>query len=798
MKRLFLLIAALAMILPSCKKINEAIDGLDNRLDKLEQETIPSIDEQISAINTTLSNLNAMDKELKGYINELTTTAASLQQQIKATNLKIDAVETELKKEINKTNSDLESMIINTEYTLLAQLNAVKTELEGELSQINATIETLKAKDAELDQKISNLQTYVDDELGKTKDWVNATFATLEQYNALVSEIATIKEQIKAINQSIADLETRLTAKINEDIAIAVSTLNADIQQKVKEITDSYINAVKTAKEEITAAYTTVIQTAITTLDSSLKTWVGEQLANYYTIAQVEAKIAVIKQQIKEGNDELIDELSNLKTSLTELKNELTTAYKTTIEKAIAENNGVIDTKIANEIIAINARIENEVVTLNEKIAKIESRLQKIEADITTLLKRIQSVTYIPQYDDGKATFRHFSGIGRTTLDFELSPRDAVAELANVWQEALTVRAVYTQTRTISFVDMPIVQFEADAENGIISVTASGENLSEGFFAGTQSASVALTISDVNNSITSVFVPMVAMEEVMANNEIWYTSSDLNIIEPTTKNVFGANIISNTYEDGKGVMTFDAPITLIGSNAFINCVKLTSVSIPKGITQIGTKAFYNCSNLLSVSLFEKVSSIGLDAFDNCNNLRSFYGPSASADNRCLIINGELCCFAQSGLTSYSIPDKVTKIGYFVFDHVRTLTDIIIPNGVTEIDDGAFCECSALTSITIPDSVTSLGEYAFKACTSLSNVTIGNGVTSIGLKAFYNCTSLTNVFCRPTTPPTGGYSMFTGNAYERKIYVPASDYSIKAYKSAPYWYDYANHIEGYEF
>ena len=72
MKKLILCIAAVAMMLPSCKKINEELDALGNRIDKLENEAIPSIDEQIAAINTTLSNLDAMDKELKSYIDHLT------------------------------------------------------------------------------------------------------------------------------------------------------------------------------------------------------------------------------------------------------------------------------------------------------------------------------------------------------------------------------------------------------------------------------------------------------------------------------------------------------------------------------------------------------------------------------------------------------------------------------------------------------------------------------------------------------------------------------------------------------
>ena len=448
-----------------------------------------------------------MDKELKGYIDNLTTTALSLQEQINATNTKIEEVKTALQSEISTAKSEV-----------LAQLATAKTELENELTQINATIETLKAKDEELDKKIADLKTYVDTELKSTKDWVNATFATLEQYNALVSEVATIKEQIKAINQSITDLETKLTTKINEDIANAVATLNADIQQKVKDITDAYTNAIRSAKEEITAAYTKAIQNAINALDASLKSWVGEQLSNYYTIAEIDAKIAELQKAITDGDSALQQQLNDLKSQLETAKAELTEAYKKAIKEAIETNNGVINTKIANEIASVNQRIDSEVATINAKIATLEAQVNKNTEDIAKLLARIQSISYIPTYSDGKATVKYNGDMSRVALDFEVSPKDAVVELAKMWQSAVSVKAIYTQTRAVSFIDMPIVNFEADATNGVISVTASAENLSEEFFNGTQSASVRLSISDGNNSVVSDYVPMTAKWEAYNSN----------------------------------------------------------------------------------------------------------------------------------------------------------------------------------------------------------------------------------------------------------------------------------------
>lgn len=67
------------------------------------------------------------------------------------------------------------------------------------------------------------------------------------------------------------------------------------------------------------------------------------------------------------------------------------------------------------------------------------------------------------------------------------------------------------------------------------------------------------------------------------NNTIYYTSSNGKIVTPYNKNVFGANIISNTYVNGQGIITFDKSVTKIGDNAFNNCSSLTSVSIPNSV-----------------------------------------------------------------------------------------------------------------------------------------------------------------------------------------------------------------------
>lgn len=109
-----------------------------------------------------------------------------------------------------------------------------------------------------------------------------------------------------------------------------------------------------------------------------------------------------------------------------------------------------------------------------------------------------------------------------------------------------------------------------------------------------------------------------------ANNEIWYTSTDGNIVEPYNTDVFGATIVSNTYDADKEcwVIKFDSDVTKIGKWAFRNCSSLTSITIPDGVTEIGYMTFISCYNLTNITIPDSVTEIGYYAFAGCSDLTS--------------------------------------------------------------------------------------------------------------------------------------------------------------------------------
>ncbi|MEE0235599.1 MAG: leucine-rich repeat protein [Bacteroidales bacterium] len=299
----------------------------------------------------------------------------------------------------------------------------------------------------------------------------------------------------------------------------------------------------------------------------------------------------------------------------------------------------------------------------------------------------------------------------------------------------------------------------------------------------TRSADVSIT--DYEGAVLqTININQAALKsQYPANNEIWYTSTDGTVIKPSSSAKFGANLISNEYQNGIGIMTFDSDIraipedafyylwsltsitipdsvTTIGDYAFYNCSHLTSITIPDSVTTIGYNAFYNCSRLTSITIPDSVTTIGYHAFYNCKglkevaiagdiincdgnpflycpNLEKFSSPIATSDGRCLVYNGVLISTAMAGLSQYTIPNVVTIIG-----------------------DSAFYNCSRLTSITIPNSVTTIGYNAFYSCEGLKEVAITGDIINCDGNPFLYCPNLEK-FSSPIATSDGRCLVYNG-------------------------------------
>ena len=317
-------------------------------------------------------------------------------------------------------------------------------------------------------------------------------------------------------------------------------------------------------------------------------------------------------------------------------------------------------------------------------------------------------------------------------------------------------------------------------------------------------------------------------DEPNSPNKIYYTSSDGNIVIPNATDVFGANIISNTYEKGQGVITFDGLVTNIGDYAFFYCDSLTSITLPNSVTSIGDCAFWGCKlltsidipnsvttigewtfafcdSLTSITLGNNITSIGDHAFSSCKSLISINIPNSVTslgentfyfcDSLRSVTLGNSVMGIERGtfwgcksLNSITLPNSVTSIGDWSFAFCYSLASVTLGNNVTSIGESAFALCSSLTSINIPSNVTTIGKYAFDVCSSLTSITLGHSVTTIGDSAFVKCNLLDTIYCYAANPPVVESNTFVNNDetnnYEAKLYVPCE--SLEAYNAHDVW------------
>ena len=217
-------------------------------------------------------------------------------------------------------------------------------------------------------------------------------------------------------------------------------------------------------------------------------------------------------------------------------------------------------------------------------------------------------------------------------------------------------------------------------------------------------------------------------------------------------------------------VTIPEGVTSIGDHAFSRCSGLTSITIPDGVTCIGWETFYGCSSLTSINIPASVTSIGNGTFYGCDALTNveFWGTEEqwaainigenndpltnatvhfknTASGTCgtnltwvLDSDGTLTISGEGAMGNYDYDSAPW------YSHRSDIKSVVIESGVTSIGDFAFNGCASLTNVKIPSSVKNIGKVAFQSCISLTSVMIPSGVTNIGDGAFRLCNGLTYV------------------------------------------------------
>ena len=553
------LLSVILLVSYGCADYDAEFKRVDDRIDEIENNRIPSIDKQLEKINASLPELERTDSEIKKMIESLDKTADDLRKDIGENENRVSEVRSELEKAVkelqdsDKTNKlELIAAINDANGVVLANLEAMRSEMQGKLSDVDEMISDLKDKDQELEKQISDLRTYVDDELKGIKDWATATFATLEQYNAVVERIGGINTEMSELKKSLSDLEARLTKKFNEDLKKAVSDLeskigeevaglNDRIDEEISDLTEAYTSAIAKTRAELENAWTENVKTSLEELEKSLKLWVNGKLTAYWTIEETKAAIesqkkdlenqlkaqeAYLKELISANAGEIKDlkkalaetenaladnakSLDDLFAELEQTKKDIKAAYEAAIKDAITSLKGDMNKELADRIDSLNNSID-------ERVEALESRIQKCKDDLDSIIEAVEdarekirnvitSFVYFPTYSDGSVEV-FCEGVKKSlTLKFEVRPFSAA--------EALNVNNVSILTQSVEPKDYVLhlkLNGITNTGNGIVLMDIDASVLPVVFTNGARKFNVLVSIKDASKGwdMISEFIPI--------------------------------------------------------------------------------------------------------------------------------------------------------------------------------------------------------------------------------------------------------------------------------------------------
>lgn len=268
-------------------------------------------------------------------------------------------------------------------------------------------------------------------------------------------------------------------------------------------------------------------------------------------------------------------------------------------------------------------------------------------------------------------------------------------------------------------------------------------------------------------------------------------------------------------------------VTQIDNEAFRDCGKMTSITIPPSVWHIGLDAFSGCYGLKEIHISDLSAWCELSFYDVTDD--SGDSPLNYADG--LYLNGEL-------ITDLVVPEDVEEFGAHAFEGYDNLRSVVFQKDISAIYKSAFLNCTNLTDITFEGDVEYIGPYtfdgtpwlgnqpdgeiyigkllykykgempyntsiavnegteyicqsAFDCCEGLTSITLPSSLKQIHDYAFNGCNNLKEIYCKALTPPS--INSYYNNFHEGVvIYVPKG--TREAYREESLLFDNAVEID----
>ena len=413
-------------------KLNTTISTLESTL-KNDYET--KINNAVNDLNTALTNLtNQMNTELDKKVDktEFNTAKKALEDAIKAANDKITALENadeafktqieDLTKDINNRLTALDTRVTNLENNkadkvqVAADIAAAKAELNKKIEDTEAA---LAGEIEKLDTRLTKAEADIETINKVTIPEINAQIDALNVLVKALQDGKLDKTEFEAYKLATAETLQLLQEAIDQINNVTLPALKSELEGKIKKVQENLDEAVreiyeklddyvlKTTFEEFVKIAATKAELAEleSTMNGKLEQ-LEKDLKKYSDDAD-EALKAAMTAYINTEIKKLQDQIDTINDAIEELDSRVEKLEDTVEgivdELAFAEGDlqGYIDDADAATLEAAIAYTDEYMEWLIDQLNEI---LDDIYNKLTAVLQRIQSIVYVPDYDDLKIT----------------------------------------------------------------------------------------------------------------------------------------------------------------------------------------------------------------------------------------------------------------------------------------------------------------------------------------------------------------------------------------------------------
>ena len=228
-------------------------------------------------------------------------------------------------------------------------------------------------------------------------------------------------------------------------------------------------------------------------------------------------------------------------------------------------------------------------------------------------------------------------------------------------------------------------------------------------------------------------------------------------------------------------INFGSALESIGENAFYNNYALTDIVLPSTVTSIGASAFYGCSKLASVVLSDNIEEIKQYTFYECKALNEINMPKS-------LKSVGLMAFYKAGVTSLIFPETLAQIDQQAFAECTSLQKVEVNSTIDNFGTNTFynstgelvinaalstkegpnaCrmfEYSKFSKVVLGNAIKEIPDDFFSSCEALADIEIPEGLETIGSNVFWRCKALKSIKL-PSTLKTLGANVFDSTGLE---------------------------------